>query len=436
MAFVISAGQVAKINRMPTYGPPIPTSVQISPNVWMTYDHIWRTQPALRTVTGFLARNVAQLGLHLFERVSDTNRKRISDHPFTKLMREPLPGTKWTHYRLINWTMHELAIYDDAYWIKGRVDDELALLPMPRRFIKPIGENPLYCDEYEISGSSGRVRTIKADQVVHFHGYNPLDMRIGVPPIETLRQILSEEMSASRYREQLWNNGARVQGFITRPLDAPEWGDVARSRFKADWDEQYSGGAALDGGGTPLLEDGMQFTGSGVTPKDAQYVEARKLTREEVATAYYIPPAMLGIMDGSGDKQLAELHQMFYQDALPPWLTQIEQDIENQLLPDVDAKRSMDGSLYVEFNINEKLRGSFESQAAALQSAVGGPWMLRSEARSRFNLPEIPETDELITPMNVTAGGLASPRDTAPNNPSNAESNGKPPGPKPVTTGR
>jgi hypothetical protein len=60
-----------------------------------------------------------------------------------------------------------------------------------------------------------------------------------------------------------------------------------------------------------------------------------------------------------------------------------------------------------------------------MQTLVGAPVMARSEARARLNLPYIPGTDELIVPLNVLEGGLASPNDTAPDNPSNAESNGQ-----------
>jgi hypothetical protein len=41
------------------------------------------------------------------------------------------------------------------------------------------------------------------------------------------------------------------------------------------------------------------------------------------------------------------------------------------------------------------------------------------------NLPHIDGADELIVPLNVVEGGLASPNDTAPDDPSNAESNGQ-----------
>lgn len=40
--------------------------------------------------------------------------------------------------------------------------------------------------------------------------------------------------------------------------------------------------------------------------------------------------------------------------------------------------------------------------------------MTRDEARAQFNLPHIDGADELIVPLNVVEGGLASPRDTDP----------------------
>ena len=67
---------------------------------------------------------------------------------------------------------------------------------------------------------------------------------------------------------------------------------------------------------------------------------------------------------------------------------------------------------YVEFDLKEKLKGSFEERAQILQAAVGGPWMTRNEARADNNLPPLEGGDELIVPLNVIEGGQASPQDT------------------------
>jgi phage portal protein BeeE len=90
---------------------------------------------------------------------------------------------------------------------------------------------------------------------------------------------------------------------------------------------------------------------------------------------------------------------MLYQDTLGPWLGEFQDEVKLQLVKDYG-----DAKVYVEFNMMEKLRGSFEEQAKSLQTAVGGPWLTRNEARARQNLSPIDGGDELIVPLNVTAG--------------------------------
>jgi HK97 family phage portal protein len=436
VAFVVTSGEVQAVQRAPGawFGPSVRPTVAMSGTLALTYEALWRAQPALRTTVGFLARNVAQLGLDPYRRISDNDRKKLTDHPLARMLEQPLPinGSKWTKYRLLSTLVHDLCVYDNAFWLKMRIDgtgDVNGLLPVPPRMIFPRGVNWFAADEYRLYGNAG-YQDIPADDVVHFHGYNPDDPRQGVSPIETLRQILAEEFSAATFREQMWRNGARVAGYIKRPATSAKWSDTARERFRGSWQAQYAGDGPATGG-TPVLEDGMEFMSAGVTPRDAQYVESRKLTREEVAVAFYVSPVMLGVMEGATFSSMTELHKMLYQDTLAPMLAQIAQDVECQLLPDLDPS-AKDGSVYVEFNLSEKLRGSFEQQASAIQSSVGGPWMTRGEARAMFNLPHIDGDEELITPLNVITGGLASPNDTAPNSPDNGPSNGQPPKAAPV----
>jgi HK97 family phage portal protein len=419
MAFVVTAGQITAIQsaeRVTAWGWTPSQAISLSPSLTMTYQQIWRSQPQLRTVVSFLARNVAQLGIDVFERRSGTDRVKMVDHPVARLLERPCPDTKWTKYRLINTLMHDLCIYDSAYLLKRRFPKEgtVGIYPISPTHIAPIGSEWNAAERYVIRGDKGEFY-VDGDEVIHVYGYNPDDMRLGTSPIETLRQVLAEEHAATLYREQLWRNGARVAGYLKRPPGG-KWMPESRERFIAGWQAQYTGDGP-QAGGTPILEDGMEFVASGVSPKDAQYVESRKLTREEVAVAYHVSPSMVGMMEGTNFSSIQELHRMLYQDTLAPYLAQISQDLENQLLEDLDPQ-AKDGSRYIEFNLSEKLRGSFAEQASALQSAVGAPWMTRNEARGLSNLGDVDDGDELIVPLNVLEGGLASPNDTAPDNPS------------------
>ena len=405
MAFVVSQGRLAGVSIAPLAAPA--TYVQLAHGVYHEYAHLYRSQPQIRTVVSFLARNIAQLGLHTYRRVSDTDRERLTDHPMARIL--SAPGAQLTRYRLIERLVCDIAIYDVAYWVKVRMDsgELLGVIPIPPSRMQIEGDNWLQPEKFTVYGSKGDLE-LTPDQVVHFHGYDPVDLRFGSSPIDALRSLLAEEFEASRAREQMWRNGGRLSGVLRRPADAPAWAPEARARFKEGWRAFTSAGGAA--GGTPILEDGMEYEQLALDPAKAQYIEARKLTREEVAAAYHIPLPMVGILDHATFSNIKEQHQQLYQDTLGPWLQMIQEEIGLQLIPDLpDA----DG-VYVEFNLQEKLRGSFEEQAQQLQTAVGAPWLTRNEARARMNLPQIDGGSDLITPLNVLVGGMASPTDTAP----------------------
>jgi HK97 family phage portal protein len=405
MSLVVSSGRLEAVER--PWAPAMPmTSMRLYGELTADYSSIYRTQPSVRMVISFVARNIGQLGLHVFRRVSDTDRERLTDHGLAQTIARPNPTT--TRYRLLDDLVHDVAIFGNAYWAKVKADGRVGLVRLPAARVRPLGDNPFKATEYELTGNAGRT-TLPAEQIVHFRLHNPDDPRVGVSPLESLRQVLAESMAADTYREQFWRSGARTSGYIKRPAGM-DWSDTARGRFRESWRSRYTGDGP-DAGGTPILEDGMEYVPTGITARDAQYLEARKLTREEVATAFHIPPPMVGLLDHATFSNVEQQHRMLYQDTLGPWLKMIEEEIELQLLPEY----SNTDRVYVEFNLQEKLKGSFEEQATSLQSAVGRPWMTADEARARMNLPSMGgDATELVTPLNVLIGGQASPTDSAP----------------------
>jgi HK97 family phage portal protein len=301
----------------------------------------------------------------------------------------------------------DLCIYDEAIRIKVRGESgRISLIRVPVSMVQPQGTNWLRPDSYLVKGTTGNIEYSR-DEVIHIHGYNPKDPRKGLSPLETLRQLLAEQQAAAEHREGLWRQGARASLVIERPLGAPQWSDVARSRFRADWEASFTG--ARNSGKTAVLEEGMIAKPlQTFSPRDAQYLESNQLAREIVAAAYGIPAGLLGL-GNQNYSSLTEQHRQLYTDCLAPWLTVIQEELETQLLYEFELENA-----YLEFQLADKLRGSFEEQAAVLQASVGAPYLTRNEARARLNLPSIEGGDELVTPLNVITGGLASPQDTAP----------------------
>lgn len=407
MAAIQSMGELTSIR--PHWQPGIMRqSVSLYDSFNYEYAALYRMQPNVRTCVDFLARNVAQLGLHVFRRISDTDRERLAEHGLAMLLATPLPAfAKVTRYRLVEALMSDLGIYFNAYWLKLRQDGQMAgLLRLPPVFTEV--EGGLIPTKYRLT-IGGKRWEFPPDEVVHFRGYNPENAVAGLSPLETLRRVLAEEHASGKNREGMWQNAARIQGIIQRPAEAPEWSPTARERFRSEFEQLYSG--SDNAGKTAVLEDGMEWVEAQFDAQEMEYLGARKLNREECARSYHIPLPMVGILDHATFSNIEEQHKNLYQDSLGPWLKLIEQDVELQLLPEFeDTER-----VYTEFNIAEKMRGSFEEQAQGLQTSVGRPWMTANEARARMNLPSLDgDADRLVTPLNVIVGGQASPRDSAP----------------------
>lgn len=399
---LISQGQLAGLDGKGT-GPARPVSVGGGLSLWggrnSTPEELWRTQPHLRTVVDFLARSVSQIGLQAFERKAAGDRRRLDpSEPLGAWVQEPSP--RMGMISLLDRLVHDLAIWDRFCAIKVRDRfDRIWLQPVPAKMW-----TPLATDWTGLAGVKiGRDKILTPDQVVAFWGYSPESLATGTSPIESLKQLLAGHEAAEIARESFWTTGAQVRGVIERPLDAPPISDEGLQRLRHDWDGRYSGPTSA--GRTPLLEDGMTFRPVTVDAKSSQYLETRKLTREEVAAAYFVPAPFVGVLDHATFSNVVEQHKQLYQDTLGPWLRRIEQEFERQLVrPDFSPEQ------YLDFNEAERLRGTLEERAAVISTAVGGPWLTRNEARSMENRPPVDGGDELITPMNVTAGGQASPQ--------------------------
>ena len=390
----------------------IPVMDPGSPLEMWTHTHVeqfWRSQPALRKVVGFVARNVASIPLHTYERVSDNERQRITDHPLPRTLSRPQPHVG--AFRFWESVISDGLLYDRWAVMKDwQDDDSLHLVHLPSWRLhfqldplrRVVGAR-VWVGDSDITEQDERGwLPVPLDSLIFDHGYAP--RTAGLSPVETLKDLLDEGSEAVQYRRDVWRNGGRASQTITRPMEA-QWTPEQRTRFVEGLRKFVKGGAAS--GGTMLLEDGMTLNDhQTMTLTDAMDLQGRELTSVEVASAFYVAPELIGIREGNFSNVDA-FRQSLYRDSLGPYITAWEQAINVGLT----AEMSNGANLYVEANIESKLRGSFQEQAQIMQSATGAPWMSRNEARSRLNMPPIEGGDEIVTPLNVLIGGQSSPND-------------------------
>ena len=375
----------------------------------LTARQLYATQSNLHAVVSFLSASVAQLPLKVYTRDGENARKRDRDSAAAKLIYRPNPDQ--TCYEFVEGLLTEFLLMGSVFvWVLPDAETEsgFQLRIIPREWIVDTVSSTNYApDKIRISAKSGSIVELPREMFVQFRMYNPGNPGGYQSPISALKQTLTEQVNADRFRTDIWRSSGRFNAYLTRPVNVQPWDDTSRKKFLEAFREGW-GKNGENRGKMPLLEDGMEIKTYQFNAKEAQYAETKQLSREDVAAAYHVNPSLIWHTTTQTYASAKDNARALYADCLGPTLQMIQQRINSFLLPMIGA----DPSTYVEFYLDEKLKGSFEERAGILQSAVGGPWLTRNEARSDNNLPPIEGGNELIVPLNVIEGGQASPKDT------------------------
>lgn len=385
------------------FGPDAPTQV-----LNLTARQLYNTQDNLSAVVNFLSNSIAQLPLKVYRRTDENNRERDRTSPAALLLWRP--NADQTEYEFIRAIAEEYFVFGCVYiWVIPDPDSPSGwqVRVVPTDWVTNTEKTNSYGPErITVTAGSGSIE-IPRTEFVRFCTYSPGNPGGYVSPISALRQTLEEQIQAGRFRRELWRSSGRLNAQIIRPKDVKPWDDETRKRWVAAFREAWGPGGSK-AGSIPLMEDGMEIKPFSTSFREQQWAESIKLSREAVAAAYGVNPSLIWHSDTQTYASSKDNARALYAECLGPVLQMFQQRINSFLLPMVGA----DPQTYIEFDLTEKLKGSFEERASIMQASVGGPWLTRNEARADVNLPPVEGGDALIVPLNVVEGGQASPQDT------------------------
>jgi HK97 family phage portal protein len=361
-------------------------------NRWATYGELYKRQLWVSVLVNKRARATARLPLKIYERGS-TGRSDAKDHPYARLLRRP--NERHSRYLLWLWMVSTWDIYGEVFLAKqrDRGGRPMALLPLHPTAMHPDGERngePLWTWQT----AKARVEGIPTSDLVHIRTYNPDDMVRGMSPLEPLRRTLEFEDAAQRAQSSFWRKGARPGVALSHPgsLTKP-----AADRLKFQWDSIAAG--ADNTGNTVVLEEGMKPEVLTLSANEAQYIDSRKLNREEVCAEYDMPPPVVHILDRATFSNIVEQMRSLYRDTMAPILNNFEAELEFQLRSAVQPGASdpdFGDEVYAEFLLDEVLRGDFEKRAEAYQKGINAGWLTPAEVREMENRPFIEGSDVLM----------------------------------------
>lgn len=369
------------------------TGLELS-DAFASYAHVYRTQVWIATLVNKIALGTARLPLKVYERGADDSRAEVRDHPMAKLLRRP--NRRHDPFFFWLWTVSTFEIYGEAMWAKVRPGPgrpPVELWPMHPANVSTVRKEDGTLVYRYIYAGGDKALEFALEDVVHFKSYHPEQQLRGLSRLEPLRQTILNEDAARRAGAAMWKHGGRPSMVVTHPRQIS---DTAHRRLSEGIRAIYGG--VDNWGKIAILEEGIAPTLMPLNAEEMQYIESRRVSREEACGMYDVPPPAVHILDRATFSNITEQMRSVYRDTMAPRLGALESVLDFQLRPDFDPA----GRIYAEFLLDEVMRGAFEQRAAANQAAVFSGQRTPNEIRRQDNLPPMDGGDRLY----INAGAI------------------------------
>jgi HK97 family phage portal protein len=215
-----------------------------------------------------------------------------------------------------------------------------------------------------------------------------LDGLVGISALHAGRLSLGTALAGERSANRQFKNGAMIAGLVTpadqeQDLDEDEALAVKSVINKTMTGPEHAGDIAV-------LSRALKFQPWAQASRDAQFLESRVFSVDEVGRWFGVPPHLLGLTEKSSSwgQGIAEQNRGLARYTLSGWTGRIEQRV-SRLLP---------AGRYAEFDYSAFVRPAPEDEARLLIEQVNAGLLTLNEARAVMNRGPLPGGDVPRTP--------------------------------------
>lgn len=341
-----------------------------------------------------IAGTIASLPLMVYRTDKDGIRRVAKDHPLYFVLHDS-PNYDQTAVDFWEVMAASIELYGNAYAIMERRTSDRALNALHP--VRPDAVKVRRRDDGELEyewTENGR-RVVKSGRdMLHIRG--PFgDAISGASTLAACAGVFDGALDAESAAGAMFRNGVNPSGILSTP-DSVQLTPEQRKELEELLVQKYQG--SIRQGRPMLLDKGLKWQQLTINPHDAQMLESRKFSGEEICRIFGVPPAMVGFGDKSSNwgtgKEVDVLG--FQKFTLRKRLKRIEQALLKQLVP--LAERRAQG-ITIEFNFEGLLRGDTASRYDAYEKAIRMGIATRNECRALENLPPIEGGDVVTVQM-------------------------------------
>ena len=323
-----------------------------------------------------ISTSVAGLPMGVYQREADGGRKDARDTLLYDIVHTS-PNEDMTAFQFWQAMVAAMLLRGNAFAEIMRIGGRIIALDflLPSRVDLDLDDDGRIT--YWYRPRKGPRRQIERQDMLHIPAFS-LDGRVGLSAIRYGADVFGAAMSADDAANGTFKNGLlpTVAFKVDRVLNPDQ-----RDEFR-DYVKQVSG--ALNSGRSPVLEKGITPESIGINPVDAQLLESRGYSVEEVCRWFGVPPWMVGKTDSGSNWGTGLEQQMiaFLTFSISSITNQIQQCVNKRLLTPVERR-----SYYAEFSLEAFLKADSAGRSAWYSQMTQNGIMTRDECRVKENLP-------------------------------------------------
>jgi HK97 family phage portal protein len=223
--------------------------------------------------------------------------------------------------------------------------------------------------------------------ILHIPDFRLPGQRYGLSPIAACRTTIGSAMAADTYAASYFGNAANPGGVIEVPgeLTQEQAGDIGR-----DWNITHTG--PYRAGKIGILSGGASFKPLTINAQDAQLLDTRRFSVEEIARIFRVPLALLGhpVAGAMSFASVEAQNLSFVQYSLRPILERIEQSLST-LLPETDG--------FIRFNLDALLRGTTNERYDAYTKGLREGFLSLNDVHAYEDMSPIADGDQYRVPL-------------------------------------
>lgn len=392
-------------------------------NVWMTFRMIYLTNPWVHAAVNLIASSVARMSVGVYGTDPATGDPELQrfDWPVTpgrmtggqaldRLLKRPAGGI--SRQAMIRRTLVDRLVVGNGLWeILPGPGLPSGVQSIPWRAVKGVtsGEDglPLFytvARDLSLAGitSQQKTRNIMAIDAVHFgRGADP-DLPVGVSPLASCRNTLRLYDAVQRSLIAWFTNAMKPSANIkVEKLTRDKAREIREMIVDAYSSPENMGKVLVTSGDFQAMGDG---------PDAAKIAELLQKSQDEVSAAFGVPQLVMGLLTGSrsAGSSTTTIRSQYIRDTVGTWTTDMEGDLEAQLLPATPSW----SSLAVRFDMNEQLRPDLVELATALDkldNALSPDDKRAMVGKEPFREPwsQVPYSKPGSTRLDQPGGGVA-----------------------------